>query len=131
MSAAGKPRLRARFQGGTSTRAHDVRWAIVRAPRSGLPGGLTGAERAVLHAIETFVGYDDRETGWARPSVKTLGDAADVNERQARYLLRELEAKGWIESEARSRGGWQGASAYRVTPPSLRGDDADGESPIH
>jgi len=124
-----KPRTR--FKGGASGRRAEVLRAIAAAVE------LSQGETLILYAVEAHVGYADRDTGRAWPSVATLGRAARVSERTAFRLIAKLRGAGWLRVEKRSERGAQASSWYTVTPPTDRPaveDEGPGEedaSPIH
>jgi len=124
-----KTRGRARYEEATSGRRNAVMWAIAHAPRSSSPGGLTNTERCALFVVETFVGFDDRNTGWCSPSVSTLAEALDLSARRTQETLRALKEKGWLAIEAHFVEGYQACNRYRVTPPAAPDASPPGSTP--
>jgi len=121
---------RAKFKGGgASGRRAEVLRAIAASAR------LTTAERCVLFVLEAHVGYADRDTGRAWPSVATVARCAGLRERWTRACLARLEAGGWLKVSRRSERGAQITSVYVVTPPEIEAEldepEPEPEQPIH
>lgn len=125
---------RARFSAETNGRRNAVLWAINRAPIFHLteaPQGLTLTEAAVLFAVESFVGWAQRNTGECWPSVEAIARAAKCSEASAHRALRELAGKGWLAIRRRSVEGASVTSIYRVTPPEPAADAPTDEPELH
>lgn len=73
--------------------------------------GVTPAERIVLYA---FADYADKAGGSVWPSLLTIADECEIDERTARRIVRRLEARGLVSVAARRGIGGRATNAYEL-----------------